>query len=96
MLSEEERLDRKAAKKRARYRALLRLAGEFGERYEELVREEFREAGLGEDLRTREARVRRGEEETHGTNAAYVAGCRCEGCREAHTRYVREWRRRRV
>lgn len=29
----------------------------------------------------------------HGTNSAYVQGCRCAGCREAARQYLQEYRR---
>lgn len=30
----------------------------------------------------------------HGTDTAYCAGCRCDGCRAAHTAACREYRAR--
>lgn len=27
----------------------------------------------------------------HGTNAAYIRGCRCRPCTDAHAAYTREW-----
>lgn len=29
----------------------------------------------------------------HGTNKAYVVGCRCDDCTEAHTKYMRRYRK---
>lgn len=31
---------------------------------------------------------------THGINSSYIAGCRCDPCREAHAEYMRDYRRR--